>query len=317
MFKWAFSLGALVLTVGINAMTYAAPLTATDLLTGFNAIIFSDASTTSDIEGASIIGNNFSGNASIYITPKGVSLPDTFNALNVYGSTVGGYTVNVNNSGNVYVAGATDATINFNGGHYVTTEPSLGISEISSMMKNLSTSLSQLTANSTLPTPDNNEIITATAGSSIAVFNITTDDLSKIPSYLINSNGATTIIFNVSGTALNFNANYEGDDSLFDNIIWNFYEATSLHFETLLGGTVLAPLASVTNSNQIDGTLVAETWSGNGELHEYGFDGTLPVSSPTPVATPEPATLVLFLSGAGLIALRRRSAGRARNDKNR
>ena len=154
-----------------------------------------------------------------------------------------------------------------------------------------------MAATSTLPATGNNEVLNATPGANgVAVFDVTAAQLAAIPSYQINLNGATSVIFNVSGSSLNWNANYESSDAADTKIIWNFYQATSLTFNTLIGGTVLAPDAAVTNNNQIDGTLVANSWTGQGELHEYGFTGTLPTSTTT-VAVPEPAALVLLIGG--------------------
>jgi len=304
----------------LTATGYATPLTSSDLLSGFNAIILGNATTIADIEGAAIIGGNFSG-ATLYLNPRNIMLPTTFNALNVYGSTYGNH-MNMNNGGNAYVGGTAGATINFNGGgSYIATSPSMSITSIYSELVATSQYLSQLTANSYLPTPGNNEVITATPDANgVAIFNITTNDLRLIPSYRIAANSATTVIFNVSGSTLDFIANYQGDDSLFDHIVWNFFEATNLEFETLLGGSVLAPNASVQNHNQIDGTLVANSWTGQGELHEYAFDGALPTPTPRqPTVTPEPNVFVLFACGLLLIGLwrlwsvRRNSAAGAKD----
>jgi choice-of-anchor A domain-containing protein len=304
MYKFLFSLAMLTLGLLVNTTTHAAVLTATELLGGFNAIIFGNATTSADIEGASIIGGNFSG-ATAYNNPKGVAIPNTFNALNVFGNTSGN-PINLNNGGNAYVGGTKGAIVNFNGGgQYVASSPVMGIADIKAELLNFSLYLSGLQANSYLPTPDNNEIIVASPNASgLAVFNITVDDLSKIPSYSIDLNGATTVIFNVSGSILDFKANYQGNDSIFDNIIWNFYDATNITFETLIGGSVLAPYASVTNKNQIDGTLVANTWTGQGELHEYAFDGSVPRP------TPEPSSMLLFASGVLLFGFWRRRGAR-------
>ncbi len=71
-----------------------------------------------------------------------------------------------------------------------------------------------------------------------------------------------------------------------EQVVWNFINATGLTLGTMVGG-------AVTNSNQIDGTLIAANFTGGGELHSYAFTGTLP-ASPVPVP---PAALVF---GAGL-----------------
>jgi choice-of-anchor A domain-containing protein len=283
----------------------ATAISAATILGNFNAVIYNNATTSSDIEGAAVIGGNFNG-ATVYNNPT-TGRATGFSALTIFGNQTG--TTNVNNSGGAYVAG-TYQTINLNGGNFYTAPPST-IADFQTSLNTLSTQLAQLTATSTLPTPaGNNETITATPGANgVAVFNITADQLNAIPSYIMNLNGSSSVIFNVSGTSVNFNANNETGVTGANNIIWNFYQATSVNLGTQLAGTVLAVNGNVTNNNQIDGVLVASSFTGQGELHNYAFTGTLP-GAQSVVATPEPASLGIL--GAGLLAIgyarRRRSA---------
>jgi len=304
----SLTIGALLL--GLNsAAALATPIAASTILNDFNDVIFGNATTTSDIEGASVIGGNFSG-ATIFNNPgANLSLPTGYGALNVFGNTSGN-SININDGGSAYVNGSKGANVNFNGGgKYLTTSPGQ-ISDFQTSLTSLSTSLSQLSATSTLPTTGNNETITATPNASgIAVFNISASALDSIPSYMINLNNAQTVIFNVSGTSINFSGNDESGVTGADNIIWNFYQATSVSLSTQIAGTILATGATVTNSNQIDGDLFANSWSGNGELHEYAFTGALPGTTTTTGTTSvvEASSVLLVAAGlAGLALMARR-----------
>lgn len=289
------------LSAGAASATTVSPKTA---LQDFNAVIFTNASTTSDIEGAAVIGGNFSG-ATVYTDPATGKLSG-YGALTVFGST-NGNPINLDDGGSAYVGGSKGATLNFNGGGSYIAAPTSDIANFQSTFTALSQSLAGLSANDTLPTTGNNELISATHTSNgVAVFDITAAQLSSIPSYQIALDGAKSIIFNVSGSTVNFNANDESGVTGASDIIWNFYQAKTVTLGTQIAGTVLAPLANVTNDNQIDGTLVANSWSGNGELHDYPYQGNLPANCIS--AAPEPSTWALLLLGIGGIGLMLRRA---------
>jgi choice-of-anchor A domain-containing protein len=282
---------------------YASSLSAATILQDFNAIIYTNASTPSDIEGAAVIGGNFSG-ATVYTHPT-ASQPAGYGALTVYGSTSGN--LNVNNGGSVYVGGSKGATVNFNGGGSYLPAPANTVGDFETALNAFSTSLSALTATGVLPAAGNNEVINAMPDSTgMAVFNITSAQLAAIPSYEMNLNGASTVIFNVSGALVNFSANDESGATGAGNVIWNFYDATSVNLVSEIAGTVLAPLANVSNGSPIDGALVANSWTGSGELHDYRFTD--------PTSVPEPASWTALLLGLGVIGwrLRTRQPGTAK-----
>jgi choice-of-anchor A domain-containing protein/uncharacterized repeat protein (TIGR01451 family) len=271
-------------TVTVTAMSSTCgPLMANTILQDFNAVVYTNASTPSDIQGAVVVGGNFSG-ATIYNAPSG-TLPTGYGALTVYGSTSGNW-INIDDGGNAYVGGTKGAGINFNGGGSYTSAPPNTIADFESSLNALALALSALSPTSTLPTTGNNEVIKATPGANgIAVFDITSAQLAAIPSFTINLNGASTVVFNVSGSSDTFSANDESGTNGAGNIIWNFYNATTVNLTTAIGGTVLATGATVSNANQIDGALVANSLTGSGELHDIPFCGTLPSSCTTVTAS--------------------------------
>lgn len=152
------------------------------------------------------------------------------------------------------------------------------------------------------------------AATDLAVFNIT-------GASLFNSNGwdailgsAKNIVINVSGTNINMTHNVNlmgnlGNSSIYDNVLWNFYEATTVTFNNRWAGSVLAVNAVIDIKNSdFDGSVAAKSYIGNGQIHDYHWNYTPPTPPKTNV--PEPSSLLLSLFGLGLVLL-----GRVRRQK--
>lgn len=259
--------------------------------------------------------------------------------------------VNLNGGGTVALAGSNYGTIslsggsvtytgskgnmNLNGGATATqvsslnlTPPASTLGSFASVFQNplttLSTQLDGMTANSTMSASNGAIAFNAAPNSGgVAVFDVNTSGFAPNSTVTINLDGATTVIVNVSvdscvqsncSFAMPNSVNFNNPTGYAATVLWNFVNATNLTFSNEFGGSVLAPLAAVTNNAPIDGTLVAASYSGNGELHSHPFTGTFPsttaspvLTSTTSVAAPEPASLAIIGSGlAGFAALRRR-----------
>ncbi|MDR3465189.1 MAG: choice-of-anchor A family protein [Xanthobacteraceae bacterium] len=288
----------------------ATPLTS-DLLTDFNAIV-GNFSSTSETEGAVIVGGTLSGSSATFDTRGGhpSGTVSGFGDVNVYGDTSGG-PYNVNNLA-VKVATAKQ-TATFSGGS-VTYSASLPYSyaSISGQLTKLSTTLSTLktTTGSSL----SNSVFTAKPVNGVAVLDLTLSQLQNIGNPSFKLNGAQLFIINVDASSYatvsgqNFN-----DQGIAANILWNFYNAKSLNFGVEFGGTVLAPGAHVTNSSPIDGTLFAASYTGNGELHVAPLSDASYLN--TVQGVPEPSTwmmLIVGFAGAGVMGWRGRGRVAAR-----
>lgn len=123
-----------------------------------------------------------------------------------------------------------------------------------------------------------------------------------------------TVVFNIGGSAiaqaqgLNFN-----DIALNQNVIWNFADAASVSLGAFQG-TVLAPKATVSNYNTIEGSVVANAFNQNGEVHLGTFSGptsgllaAINVADPA-AAVPEVGSWAMMVLGFGIVggAMRRR-----------
>lgn len=301
-----------------------APLTATDILQQFNVVVFGNLSTGHDIEGRTVIGGNLTHGATFYNNP-GAAAPSQYRALTVYGNSTSGNPININNGGGVTIVGDAAGLVNLNGGgsssingvgtpapdplpDFVTT--------FSDPLADLSGLLASFAPNSTFPSNaepgwPNNVSLRASSGAGLAIFNITTAQLSELASFSVDLNGRAGAIFNVYGSSYNQSGNFQHAVDIAPDVLWNFTDATSLSF-TQWGGTILAPHATVTNSSPLEGGLFAASFNGNGEVHSRMFRQEFPGAE-----APEPSSALLLGAGVAALAtfrkLRQRSSVRNAN----
>jgi choice-of-anchor A domain-containing protein len=284
----------------------AGPLTSSQILTQFNAVVSNNFSTSSDVEGR-LATTNLNRGASFFNNPRGAA--SDYAAINAV--NIGNVNGNVNNGGSVAFQNTNAGRFNLNGrGGAVTQAPMFAISDFTTPLDALVTQLSGMGANSTIDAGDpNNFTFNVNGGANgMAVFDLTTAQLASAAN--INFAGAAdTIIINVTGGAFNSNANFNDNSNLKSHIIWNFIDASSLNFRSW-HGAVLAGNATVGNGSQMNGFLYAKNFNGNGALREATFGGTLPVAvlPEPPVSVPEPGTIAMFAAGLGLLLMRRRRA---------
>ncbi|MEP6016980.1 MAG: collagen-binding domain-containing protein [Paracoccaceae bacterium] len=99
--------------------------------------------------------------------------------------------------------------------------------------------------------------------------------------YSIDLSQADTVIINVSGQSGSFQMNPLGGTGFAENVIWNFYEATSINVNSVIVGHVLAPYASMSGfSGSTEGSVIAnDVQLTNGELHQRAWLGQIPNTS--------------------------------------
>ena len=309
----------------------ASLLAGVDALKEWNLIVFNNATSSSEVEGRTFIGGNLTGNSSNY-NIKGAATSAAGNpGLTVVGN-VEGNAKNLNNASGANIGGNLSTMVNLNGGTQTlnvggssvnqnlngsTLNANLGSNFTSTLqaqrdllvssLTSLSTNLKALTTTGTVSTANNT--LTISAAAALNVFAVSSDDLNKVNQISVTTASGTTTVINVSGTNILLNDNFlAASSSLGENVIWNFYEATSISVTTAFYGTILAPYATVTLSNFVQGTLVASSLVQNGEVHLNTFQGDLSSVGGTVSAMPEPASWALMIIGFGLAgaALRRR-----------
>ena len=307
------------LAVGLLAGSQAANAQALNYQ-NYNAIIFNDLNTTSDIEGRTFVGHDFTGTNSANLgNHLSNSVPANDRSFVVGNNLFGGNSINMQR-GSLYIDGSTNGRgINYNGGGSTVVDHTIDSSTATIKAYSIAQSqaLAALTPDSyaTFPTttPGPTLFHTVNDGDGVAVFNVSAANIFNNPygqQFDIVWDGFTSdIVINVSGTTVNWqNGNMVGlfnDNKWQSHTIWNFYEATSITLQNNFKGAILAPLASITAHSNIDGLVVANNLTTQHEVHlpndGNAYDGYT-------AAAPEPgsALLILALGGVVLVARNRR-----------
>ncbi len=234
----------------------------------YNLVVFEDVTSNSDVEGSAFIGGDLLGSSSNYCIKcdaGGSFFPFDGVGLKVVGD-IEGNPKNVNNGTDLEYGGNLNAIVNMNGGGSIIQNSNLAneFTQLKNFLSNESTLYSNLASNSSINVPGQQPgpVIFNSSGDSVAVFDIDAADLfsNKTQQIELNLNGSSTAIINVRGTSANWNqGNIVGDlvsdDEVKEKVLWNFYEAETLNFNLALYGSLLAPLASLTNQTILEGTV--------------------------------------------------------------
>ena len=330
---------ALVVAIALTAPASAQSFTAQQLaaaragaqkISELNVIVFGNASEQSEIEGKAWVGGDL--NMAANVAPGAMANGQGYLANSALATlTVGGnagngvhirngigvanVTANIggNSSGNYF--DGTTGTLNAGGtisGLNGTGTGNAGVSglqaSIQSQTATLSANLSTLSAvlasyaaNTTFNSSDPNNLNFSTASTSnLLVANVAGNTLSGGTLFLPALAAGQMLIVNVSGDNLNMFANPQNGTPDNQNIIWNFTGGGTMNFHNW-NGSILAVNAAVANSSQLNGSLVAASFAGNGEVHLGTFGGSLDTLLPGSSRVPEPASWAMMLTGFGVI----------------
>ncbi|MBB5280207.1 collagen-binding domain-containing protein [Pacificimonas flava] len=304
-----------------------------------NLVVLGSAQTRHDVEGRTYVGGSLAGTGTFNKGGSGTQAASTRPVLTVGGSIGGGYK-NIQGGGTIEAGGSVEH-LNLNGTYTVRAGGAINIQNrnqstfesganvsipyFAGDMYELSTSLAALAdTGGSFGKEGQSRTVNPVAVDGVAVMNVADlgallasngNDIIGSIKFANGSDAFDTIVMNVGGTSFSFDDNFIGGSiGLAGTVIWNFYEATTLAFNREFFGSVLAPLAHITNNSPINGTGVFGSATLNGEMHLSSYGGTgLSFSPPVVIdepldPVPAPGALALLALGLGGIALRRRAA---------
>jgi choice-of-anchor A domain-containing protein len=301
--------GLLLLFVPIvTKPAWAGALSFPQVTSDFNAFIFGNmTSSNSDTEGCVAVGGNasFSGysvgaNASAAcqsaVAPLVVGGSLNFSNGSVSGASGGKTTI-------FYGGTLSTSSVGLNGGVATKNGNVIDFSGTQANGNAQSLAYASSPINGTTKLSGSTLTLTGTNGS-VDLFFVSGSQLAATNSLDIETPKGATVIVNVDGILDSLqNVGFSGNTDS-SEILYNFYQATSLTLSGIgVDGSVVAPLATVDFSNgQINGSLIADNFMGDGQLNESQW-------SP-PDAVPEPGTVSILC--AALLAWGTMTLPRAR-----
>jgi len=299
-----------------------------EALKEWNVIAFNNLTSYNHIDGRVFVGGNLTAGSNFTIQNNNVptttygtgsltvvgnaSLNGSVNAgggINVGGNVSGSFNNNGNNQvtyGGTNSASANNTTFTSGGTDFISALASQS-ADIKASLTSLSANLSALASSALVAfdaSDSNNQKLTAT-GTGLLIYNMTEAEFEAIgqnSQLLITVPDGATLVINVAGVDIDLlgKVNRFTNDS---NVIWNFYEATTVDIAQQFSGSVLGVFADITvgNAGNIDGTVVGNNilQNANGEIHNNYFQGDL--SSLTVSTAPEPGTWLMLILGFGLV----------------
>ena len=123
------------------------------------------------------------------------------------------------------------------------------------------------------------------------VFTVSANQLAAASSVQINAPAGATVVINVvGGAAVTFsNKGVSLSGVTHNQVLWNMPNVPSLNMSGVsFQGSILAPNTNVVmNNGNFEGTLIAQSYAGNGEGHNFPFSGCL-TTALTAIPKPPP-----------------------------
>jgi len=253
-----------------------------------NVIVFKDANPTgADSEGGMYVGGDLTTSGYSVGAGEGANLTCNDWGLVVGGSIVG--SVTVKNSKIAYTGTASNATTTCSPGKFRAAP--VDFVALESRFIGYSLAFKDYPTNGTV----SGSLVLTGTDKALNVFSITTAQLDAASQIKFSAPAGSSIIVNVSGTALNWRGKGfvlpdggvacrgSTTETWCRRILWNFYEAEKIELGGIgVQGTILAPYATQSGSGgNVDGQVIVKYLTGGIEYHPYYFTGCLVFPTPS------------------------------------
>lgn len=310
--KFNLPLSIFALTVGLAGTASANTL---GTASTFNAFVFGEARTNAgEAEGAIAVGGNFRGQYQVSAQGGKGRVGNTGNiGAYIRGNAEGTPFLRMEQGADAYVGGtATNLQFNgggglFNGSQFVDQQVFLDQRAYSVTQAQFLKSLGGAAIDTS--DPNNLRFDVSTIQGPLKVLSIAASEVGRLRT--LDISGITdrdTVVINILGTGTaGWGLTVNTNTGRLNRILWNAADLTTLNVDQrALRGSMLAPNATINQSQLIQGQIIADNWfqTGGVELHYNTsgsrFDGDAPV--------PEPATLAALALGVAALARRRRKS---------
>lgn len=290
---------------GACAALFGASHASASVLTEWNLIVRQNLVTTSEVDGSALVGGSVLGTSN-YSTH--LITASNGAGLAVGGNIGAGINVQINNGGDLRIAGSVLGNANMNGGGSIITDPTVPAQVTAAMAEasGISTHLASLVANGTVDGGGNMSAVPVNLGGQlVAVYTITQAQFDAWGGINLNIGSANSVV-------INFIANGSGIADLIappniiggfsqansSKIIWNFPNASVVKVNNSFNGALLAPNADLQlTGGGINGSVAVDSISVmNAEIRRFNYNGYVPAPG---------AIAIAGLAGA-VVARRRR-----------